>query len=302
VRRDLFESDPDDRHFVADVEDDGIATIRFGDDDYGERPVEGAKFSATYRVGNGIGGKIGTEAIDHIITNDAGAEWATNFTPAIGGIDPETLEHARQSAPAAFRIQQRAVTEADYAEVTQRRADVDRAAATFRWTGSWYTVFDTVDRRGGGAVDDAFQADMRGYLARYRVVGRDIEVDVPRFVSIDIALTICVRKRHFRSDVQLALREVFTAGLRRDGTPGFFHPDRFTFGQPVVLSTVVAAAASVEGVDAAFVTRFQRQNDAASDGIAKGILPMARLEIARLENSRDFPEHGVLNLTMRGGA
>ncbi|MEA2491127.1 MAG: hypothetical protein QOH21_2919 [Acidobacteriota bacterium] len=302
VRRDLFESNSADRHFVADVEDDGIATIRFGDDEYGERPVEGSSFAATYRVGNGIGGKIGAEAIAHIISNDSGAEWATNYIPAVGGIDPESLEHARQSAPAAFRIQQRAVTEADYAEVTQRRTDVDRAAATFRWTGSWYTVFDTVDRRGGLPVDGEFRGNVRQYLERYRVVGRDLEVDKPRFISIDIAMTVCILPGHFRGDVLAALREVFTAGLRRDGTPGFFHPDRFTFGQPVVLSAIVAAAASVEGVDAVFVTRFQRQGEPASNGILEGLLPMARLEIARLDNSRDFPEHGVLALTLRGGA
>nr|MDQ3283900.1 putative baseplate assembly protein [Acidobacteriota bacterium] len=265
VRRDLFESNPADRHFVADVEDDGIATLRFGDDEYGERPVAGTEFAATYRVGNGIGGKIGAEAIAHIVTSDSGAAWATNYIAATGGIDPESLEHARQSAPAAFRVQQRAVTEADYAEVTQRRADIDRAAATFRWTGSWYTVFDTIDRRGGVAVDDAFRGEIRHYLENYRVVGRDLEVDKPRFVSIDIAMTICVAGGHFRGDVLQALREVFTAGLRRDGTPGFFHPDRFTFGQPVVLSAVVAAAAAVEGVDAVFVTKFQRQGEPASD-------------------------------------
>lgn len=302
VRRDLFASGPADRHFVADVEDDGIATLRFGDDEYGERPVADTAFRAAYRVGNGIGGKIGAQAIDHIVSDDPGAEWATNYTPAFGGIDPETLEHARQSAPAAFRVQQRAVTEADYAEVTERRPDVDRAAATFRWTGSWYTVFDTVDRRGGHPVDDDFRDDVRRYLERYRVVGRDLEVDAPRFVSLDIALTICVQQGHFRGDVHRALRDVFTAGLRRDGTPGFFHPDRFTFGQPVILSAVVAAAASVEGVDAVFITRFERQGEPATSGIASGLLPMQRLEIARLDNSRDFPEHGVMTLTLRGGA
>jgi hypothetical protein len=302
VRRDLFDADPDDRFFVADVEDDGIATLRFGDDEYGERPAEDTAFAATYRIGNGIGGKIGALAIDHVVANDSGAEWATNYTPAVGGVDPETLEHARQSAPAAFRIQQRAVTEADYAEVTQRRADVDRAAATFRWTGSWYTVFDTIDRRGVRPVDDDFRGDVRHYLERYRVVGRDLEVDAPRFVSLDLALTICVMEGHFRADVHQALREVFTSGLRRDGTPGFFHPDHFTFAQPVILSAVIAAAASVEGVDAVFVTRFQRQGEPASNGIPAGILPMARLEIARLDNDRDFPEHGVMTLTLRGGA
>jgi hypothetical protein len=35
---------------------------------------------------------------------------------------------------------------------------------------------------------------------------------------------------------------------------------------------------------------------------SSGILKLDRLEIARLDNSRDFPEHGSLTLVMRGGA
>ena len=43
------------------------------------------------------------------------------------------------------------MTAADYAEVAERHGAVQRAAATFRWTGSWHTVFVTADRVGGGA-------------------------------------------------------------------------------------------------------------------------------------------------------
>ena len=49
-----------------------------------------------------------------------------NPLPAQGGVEPETIEDVRQRAPAAFRTQERAVTEADYAEVTQR----DQTCAT----------------------------------------------------------------------------------------------------------------------------------------------------------------------------
>ena len=63
-----------------------------------------------------------------------------NPLPAQGGIEPESIEEVRQKAPSAFRTQERAVTPEDYAEVAQRCGlDVQRAAATFRWTGSWRT-------------------------------------------------------------------------------------------------------------------------------------------------------------------
>lgn len=301
VRHDLLESDGAAAHFVADVEDDGVATLRFGDDDYGRRPKADSLMTARYRVGNGSAGNVGIRAIHHIVTNNALVESVFNATPARGGMDPETLEHARQSAPEAFRVQERAVTEADYAEVTERHPDVSRAAATYRWTGSWYTVFDTIDRAGGGAVDEPFEERMRTHVNRYRVVGVDLEIDAPRFVPLEIALTICVRAGYFRADVYSALHEVFSSGIRRDGTRGWFHPDNFTFGQPVVMSAVIAAAAAVEGVDAVFVERFRRQGSPASEAIDSGLLTMNRLEVALLANDRNFPDRGVLTLKMRGG-
>ncbi|HKO03090.1 MAG TPA: putative baseplate assembly protein, partial [Thermoanaerobaculia bacterium] len=97
---------------------------------------------------------------------------------------------------------------------------------------------------------------------------------------------------HFRAEVEKELRELFAR---------YFDPDNFTFGEPVILSRIVAAAASVEGVDAVVIDRFRRQGQPKTDAIASGVLAVGPLEIARLENSRDFPEHGSLTIAMRGG-
>ncbi|MEA2569381.1 MAG: hypothetical protein QOI24_1382 [Acidobacteriota bacterium] len=301
-RHDLLESESDKPHFVADVEDDGFATIRFGDGDYGLRPSSGTPFTATYRIGNGIAGNLGPDSLTHIVSSNTDVNFAWNPLGGTGGVEPEAIEHARRAAPAAFRnTRERAVTEADYAEVTERHPAVDRAAATFRWTGSWFTVFDSVDRPGGLEVDDAFRELIRAHVERYRVIGKDVEVLSPLFVSMEIALSVCVRPGHFRAEVESELRDLFTAGVRRDGRPGFFHPDNFTFGEPVIMSRVIAAAANVEGVDAVVVDRFRRQGQPRTDARDTGVLSLGRLEIARLENNRSFPEHGSLTLTMRGG-
>jgi hypothetical protein len=301
VRPDLLSSEPTSLHFVAEVDDDGIATIRFGDDDYGAMPLEATKFAANYRVGNGKAGNVGAGSIAHIVSNDSGVISVRNPLPASGGVDPEPVEHARQAAPDAFRVQERAVTESDYAEVTQRRDGVDHAAATFRFTGSWYTLFDTVDRKDGLEVDDAYRDDTRAYLERYRVVGNDLEVNAPRFVPVDVAMVVCVKPAFFRSDVERELLDLFSSGLRRDASLGFFHPDKFTFGQSLYLSRIYAAAQAVQGVDSVTITRFLRQGSPSSSALSSGELTMARLEIVRMENSRDFPERGRLELQMRGG-
>ena len=72
---------------------------------------------------------------------------------------------------------------------------------------------------------------------------------------------ICVEPEHFRPEVEQAVRAALTSGLRPDGRPGFFHPDNFTFGQPLYLSRLYAAVAEVEGVDSVVATRFGRLAD-----------------------------------------
>ncbi len=298
---DLLAGDGDAAAFVAELEDDGVATLRFGDGAHGRRPDAGTTFSATYRVGNGQAGNVGASAIAHLATLAGGIAGVENPLPATGGVDPEPADAVRRDAPEAFLVQQRAVTADDYARMTERDPQVQRAAATFRWTGSWHTVFVTADRVGGLAVDAGFEAGVRGELEPVRMAGYDLEVDGPRFAALEVALHVCVEPDYFRSHVRAAVLDVLSSRVRTNGTLGLFHPDRFTFGQPVYLSAIVAAAQAVPGVESVSATTFQRQRDATSAALDSGVLTMGRLEIARLDNDPNFPEHGSLALTIGGG-
>ena len=129
-----------------------------------------------------------------------------------------------------------------------------------------------------------------------------MESDGPRFVPLDLELRICLEKGYLRSDVVLELRRVFSNRALGDGRRGLFHPDRWTFGQPVYLSPIIAAASAVEGVASVEVTRFQRWSRAPEDEIASGVLAIGRLEIAQLDNDPNLPENGRLRLLMGGGS
>ena len=302
--RDLLGSRPDDRKFVVEVESDLAATIRFGDDRSGRRPDAGTVFTAIYRVGNGSRGNIGADALVHFVAAPGAAGAITsvrNPLPAVGGTEPESLEDVRQYAPNAFRTQERAVTPADYAEVTERHPAIQQAAATLRWTGSWRTVFITADRTGGAEVDASFEQELRRFVEPYRMAGQDVEIDAPRPVPLEITLRVCVRPDHFRSDVKAALMKIFSKRTLPDGRLGVFHPDNFTFGQPVYLSQIYAAAQAVDGVASVEVTQFERQGRPDPQAIADGVLKFARLEIPRLDNDPNFPERGVFHLIMEGG-
>ncbi len=165
------------------------------------------------------------------------------------------------------------MTEDDYAEVAMRSGEVERAAATFRWTGSWHTVFVTADRFGNAPVDEPFERDLRAHLERFRMAGYDLEVDAPVFVPLEIGLHVCVLPGFHRSDVAAEVRDVLSDAVLPDGRSGLFHPDRLTFGQPVHLSSVLAQVHAVPGVQSVEVRRFQRQRQPASSGIDAGVLP-----------------------------
>lgn len=301
----LFSSDANDRVFVIEVENNGAANLRFGDGaggfGNGLRPTGGTCFAALYRVGGGVSGNIPAGALVHMLT-DLPVELVTNPLPAMGGTARESIESARQSAPYAFREnQERAVTLEDYSEILRRHNDVQRAAATMRWTGSWHTVFMTIDRFAGAPVTPAFERRIRDFIERYRMAGQDVEVDAPRFVPLRLEIEVCVMADYFRSAVQDSLLRLFTSRHQPNGDPGLFHPDRFTFGQTIYLSPFIEAAESVPGVDSVTITVFERYVGGTPDALTNGMLELSRLEIAQLDNDPNFPDRGVFKLTLQGG-
>lgn len=290
---DLLSSPASARAFVPEVEEDGRVTLRFGDDRQGMRPQTGTRFVAAYRVGNGAAGNLGAESLTHVVSDDGRILGARNPLPATGGTDAEPMETARRRAPQAWRSLARAVTEADYVTLAARQPRVQRAAATFRWTGSWRTAFVTVDALGGDADADLI-ADLRDRLEPCRLAGTDLAIDRPRFVALELDLSVCVGRDYFRAQVRQGL-------LAALGPRGLFDPDRLSFAEPVRISAILAAAQAVPGVVSVEVTLLQRLGRPDRRALEAGLLELGRLEVARLDNDRDRPEHGVLRLTLGGG-
>jgi baseplate J-like protein len=301
-RRDLLASDRFDTHFVVEMEEDGAAHLRFGDDVQGRLPAAGGEFVADYRLAAGRRGNVGAGAIARVVTSLSGIAAVRNPLPASGGSDGEPLERVRQFAPQAFRVQERAVTEADYAAAAERHPEVQKAAATFRWTGSWYTVFVTIDRKGGLPIaTGGFAQTIREHIEQFRLAGYDLEIGDPVFVPLDLALLVCVAPGYFRSDVKARLLAALGRRELPSGQRGFFHPDQFTFGQPVYLSRVYQAAMAVPGVASVEVKRFHRYRHKPAGEIDDGLIAPALLEIVRLDNDLNFPENGRLELELHGG-
>jgi hypothetical protein len=326
--RDLLESGPDDLSFVAEMDDDGRAHLRFGDSNLGQKPDAGTAFRADYRTGNGTAGNVGAETIRYIVLHETLS--GVNLLPrnplaATGGTDPEPMAEVKLFAPNAFRdVLERAITADDYATLASdntRRLEeriglsyqpfqgLQSAKAVLRWNGSWYTALVALDPLGTEQSSPELIHEVSAYLELYRRVGHDLLVAQAEYVGLDLALTICVLPGYLRAHVESALLDVFSNRVLSNGSKGFFHPDNLSFGGGIFAGTIIAAAQAVAGVQNVIVTRLERwglvdaaanQTEAASVP-PNSVLTLGPLEIARLDNDPNFPENGRILLDMRGG-
>ncbi len=190
-------------------------------------------------------------------------------SPATGGEEPETIEHVRQIAPEAFRaLQFRAVTERDWEEMALRDPDVAAAKASFRWTGSWHTVFvaiHPVDRAnlrrlpgGGTELQPDFAAQIKAYLTRFKLAGYDLDIRAAIYVPLEIDIRICVGDGHFRGDVLAEVQRVLSnRSFRRRHHRLSSSRCASVSERPSISSQLYAAVSAVEGVNSAEITTVQ---------------------------------------------
>jgi hypothetical protein len=316
ARYDLLDSNGDDRYFVAEIDDDGAAHLRFGDSELGRLPDANTSFQAHYRLGNGPAGNVGRETITYLVLREESLSAESieprNPLPAQGGTAPEPMTEVKLFAPGAFRARrERAITAEDYAELAQNNPQLQRAAAELRWMGSWYEAHVAIDPLSTEMADAALLDAIAGDLYQYRRIGHDLAVVAARYVPIEVSMEVCVLPDYARGAVKAELLKVFSNRRLSAGDLGFFHPDKLTFGEGVYVSRLIAAAKGVAGVDAVRLLKLVRQDDSAPPALTPGgesrsipgdgVLSMAAMEIVQLDNDPDFPENGKLEFILRGG-
>ena len=316
VRR-LLEAQPFDKSFTLDAalyrliqrRSDGSVqfdydgdtgdTLRFGDGNFGLIPADGTSFSVTYRVGVGSAGNAGAEAISRIEPGQGtladGLDSVRNPLPATGGAGAETLNHVRRIAPSAFRLPlERAVIASDYETIaaTTFPTWVQRANTTFRWTGSWLSVFTTPDPVGGIAIAPDQRSALTDLLNRCRMTGYESYVPDPDYVSIDVLVQLCAQPAFFAADVEVAALAALTA---------FFAPDDFTFGQALERSALEAAVQAVPGVAGILCVEARVRGRSPTYMEMPDQIVVAADQIIRCVNDPSKPERGVLSVQVTGG-
>jgi hypothetical protein len=318
----LLDSSPDAQVYRLEIDDQGEATVVFGqggsgssDQQFGLRPPQNAVITASYRIGGGAVGNVGADTLVQLHPpGSQPIDWfvsVTNPVAATGGRDLESRDHARRFAPATFKQPLVAVTAADYQAAAQGFTDpnggqlLQRANGAFRWSGSWLTVTLGIDPVGMEALSSQLRINLLSYLDRVRLSGYDVAVTGASYVPIDLTIGFCVAAGFFSTTVAQGILQVFSNGNLPGGGKGFFHPDNFSFGDDLYVSKILAAVMRVAGVESARIVWLARLHAVNPDAdtrtnLSQGFLAIGANEIVQLDNNRNFPENGVLTLQALG--
>lgn len=128
-------SRPYDKHFIVEIDVDGIAYLIFGDGVNGKIPTVTDPIIVSYFETLGEPGNVPVDTITELVStlNIPGVTTivCTNPQAASGGSSYETTNRIRTSAPLSIRTLDRAVTRQDYIDVAKLAPGVGKAEVEF---------------------------------------------------------------------------------------------------------------------------------------------------------------------------
>jgi hypothetical protein len=241
-----------DRVYITKTDDDGKTTVQFGDGITGTRlPTGQNNIQVTYRKGIGIEGNVKAEQLTMLLTRPLGVKGVTNPLAATGGDDRESLADARRNAPLTVLTLERAVSLKDYEDFARAFAGISKALATWVWDGKRYSVFMTVAGPKGVAIEEKSQTYENLLTALQKSGDLFVKISIKSYEKafFKIAGNIKVSPDYQTEKVSESVKQEIRAR---------FSFDARDFGQPVMLSEVIAIMQAVQGVEMVDVDKLYR--------------------------------------------
>jgi hypothetical protein len=280
------------------------SAIRFGTNVFGACPAEGDLFTITYRTGLGASGNVAADSITTIDPATQGLLAAVRNPFAVtNGADAETAANIATMAPQAFQaVQYRAVRASDYEAAAETLPWVNKAATSFRWTGSWMTVFTAADPLGGAPISVDEDIQLIELLNRYRLAGYESYAPPPDYVSVDLRIEVCTETGWRNGDVEASVLRVLGSASRPNDASGFFFADRFSFGTPLYRSRLEAAIQDAPGVLGVRGIQYRQRGNFVNFKRLPETLTPAPSQILRVDNDPSWPERGTIRVIVEGGS
>jgi hypothetical protein len=264
----LFDRKPNERIYITRLADDGTVTVLFGDGRSGARlPTGAGNIRAVYRKGTGLPGMVRAGQLKTLLTRPLGLRDVVSPLAATGADDPEAMADARRNAPLTVLTMGRVVSLQDYEDYARAYPAIAKALATWTWSGRLRGVMLTVAMATAPGGDPTDGSDViPKLLVALRAFGNPfvpLQVQAYRPAFFAIAGTLQVKSDHDRDKVLAAARKAL--GDR------YAFPAR-EFGQPVILSEVIAILQAVDGVVSLDIDHLQRTDRTEPDDPAPRLL------------------------------
>ena len=218
------EAGPDDRVFIAMLDNNGRAYIFFGDGKNGAIPQ--GTITIDYKTGGGESGSVTAGAdwdvLDGVYDVDGQIRTVdfVNTADSQGGYDQTSIEEARIQIPLSIRTLERAVNEDDFEYAAMRVAGIARAAlmtsnhstaigedsaflypiaygSPYSDSGYYPPAAPTSEQK--AAIETAIDIDTGEYA---QMMGLDVTVMDPQFKTINVAVRIYKENGYAASTVK----------------------------------------------------------------------------------------------------
>ena len=254
LKSSLIFSQHNDKHYFIQIDENDITTVYFGDNLYGWIPEKDAEIIATYCVGGGTESNVGANKIT-VISNapklQALAAKVTNETPASGGKERESIEHAIKFAPRVFRSLNRAVTKRDFTNLALSRPGVAKARAK---SSGWNKISLYIVPAGKQCQKPTktLKKDLINFFEDKRMVGTFVNIQDPICVAFNIWLRVAVAHNYYADEIKKKVEDAIRT---------LFEVDNVNFGRSMYISKIYETVEALDGVDAVFVYMFNRRDD-----------------------------------------
>ena len=216
-------SGPDDKHFIVEIDESGLAFIQFGDGNNGKIPGLSELANIQYRITRGKPGNIEAYTIDRedenwITLTHADSVRLVNHNRATGGALYETIDDIRKNAPLSIRTLDRAVTRRDYIDIAKMHPGVSSANIKYN-CGRFITLY--ILPKYGGIASQALRDSVNDYFQDKKMVGTLLDVKSTGESNMHLTLNVTGNLRAktdiIKSQVRNVLLEEYGLGKKGVG-------------------------------------------------------------------------------------
>ena len=237
----------------------------FTERQYGRVPPPGAEiYMVSYRFGGGRQGNVQAEKLTILRSSIPYINGVTNYNPAQGGTDAESLEEAVMRVPQQLRTRECAVTPEDF-ETVSKALPGQKVARSHCLRESQYTTpgvvrllivpqadTEQIDWTQGMNPDrvftlsDELRQEMDLYLRDRRPLGIKVELQEPEYVGVSVRLGVLLEPR---SDQESVRRQILIA-LYKFLNPivGGVDGQGWNLGRPVYTSDIISLGQKIPGI------------------------------------------------------